>query len=108
MYLNLLANTAKLPKVEGMETIVGTATTSHSQGTGNLQGNQQQTIENGNDGQILTSTPIIKSEVSKMESFVSMDLNSTGDIPMTPAPTKTGKRNKGSTSNESKYILNSN
>lgn len=84
-----------------MDTIV-TGASAHSQNAGNIQGNQQQTIENGNDGQMLTSTPIIKSEVSKVDSIVSMDPNSTSEMSMsTPQSNKTSKRNKAQIGNDS-------
>ncbi|XP_073842678.1 trithorax-like isoform X2 [Musca autumnalis] len=93
----------KITKVEGMETIISTPTTSHTtttvqttqqqqQQVQQQQQQQQQQIENGNDGTMITSTPIIKSEVTKVETIV-MDPNTSGEISIS-TPGKTGKRTK--------------
>lgn len=90
-----------------MDTIISTPTSSHTQGAGTIQTTQQQqqNIENGNDGQMITSTPIIKSEVTKVETIV-MDPNAPGEVSMTTtsttAPVKTGKRAKSTPGGESK------
>ncbi|KAI9586776.1 hypothetical protein GQX74_002623 [Glossina fuscipes] len=95
----------KVAKVEGMDTIISTPTSSHTQGAGTIQTTQQQqqNIENGNDGQMITSTPIIKSEVTKVETIV-MDPNAPGEVSMTTtsttAPAKTGKRAKSTPGGE--------
>ncbi|XP_075162219.1 trithorax-like isoform X2 [Haematobia irritans] len=86
----------KITKVDGMDTIISTPTTSHQtttvQSNQQQQVQQQQQIENGNETQMITSTPIIKSEVTKVETIV-MDPNSTGEISMS-TPGKSGKRSK--------------
>ncbi|KAI8123350.1 Transcription factor GAGA [Lucilia cuprina] len=112
----------KISKVEGMETIISTPTSSHTattvqtnqqqqvqqqqqqqqqqqaqqqqqQQVQQQQVQQQQQIENGTETQIITSTPIIKSEVTKVETIVSMDPNGSGDVTMV-TPSKPGKRTK--------------
>uniref|UniRef100_A0A1A9WD59 BTB domain-containing protein n=1 Tax=Glossina brevipalpis TaxID=37001 RepID=A0A1A9WD59_9MUSC len=96
----------KVTKVEGMDTIISTPTSSHTQTAGTIQTTQQQqqqNIENGNEGQMITSTPIIKSEVTKVETIV-MDPNAPGEVSMTTAstttPAKTGKRAKSTPGGE--------
>lgn len=88
-----------------MEGIINAPTSSHAQNAGTIQtGQQQQGIENGSDGQMMTSTPIIKSEVNKVETIVTMDPNGTGEIPMSTPIIKTGKRSKNVSGAESKYF----
>ncbi|XP_037937360.1 transcription factor GAGA [Teleopsis dalmanni] len=83
-------NAPKIAKVEGMETIITTPTTSGAvQQTQQLQG-----IENGNETQIITSTPHIKSEVTKVETIVTMDPNISGINPINVAGDSTMKVNK--------------
>ncbi|XP_017109473.2 transcription activator GAGA isoform X3 [Drosophila bipectinata] len=72
---------SKISKVDGMDTIMGTPTSSH--GSGQVLG------ENGAEGQLLTSTPIIKSEGQKVETIVTMDPNNM--IPVTSANAATGE-----------------
>ncbi|XP_037720434.1 transcription factor GAGA isoform X2 [Drosophila subpulchrella] len=74
----------KISKVEGMDTIMGTPTSSH--GSGSVQ---QVLGENGAEGQLLSSTPIIKSEGQKVETIVTMDPNNM--IPVTSANAATGE-----------------
>ncbi|XP_059217238.1 transcription factor GAGA isoform X2 [Stomoxys calcitrans] len=91
----------KITKVDGMETIISTPTTSHPTTTvqttqqhhqQQVQQQQQQQIENGNDNQMITSTPIIKSEGTKVETIV-MDPNTSGEISIS-TPGKSSKRSK--------------
>ena len=89
-----------------MDTIISTPTTSHTGNTAQQQQvQQQQQIENGNETQMLTSTPIIKSEVTKVETIVSMDPNASaeggGGAPATTTPSKPGKRQKNTSTGES-------
>lgn len=99
------ATASKVTKVEGMETIISTPTSSHTGGVAQQQQvQQQQQIENGNETQLLTSTPIIKSEVTKVETIVSMDPNPSADggtVAPTTTPSKPGKRQKNTNSGES-------
>jgi len=67
-----------------MDTIMGTPTSSH--GSGSVQ---QVLGENGAEGQLLSSTPIIKSEGQKVETIVTMDPNNM--IPVTSANAATGE-----------------
>jgi len=71
-----------------MDTIMGTPTSSHAAG-GQVVQQQQVLDENGAETQMLTSTPIIKSEGQKVETIVTMDPNNM--IPVTSANASTGE-----------------
>lgn len=71
---------------------MGTPTSSHAAAAQQLQvvGQGGQVLdENGGDTQLLTSTPIIKSEGQKVETIVTMDPNNM--IPVTSANASTGE-----------------
>lgn len=72
-----------------MGTIMDTPTTSHLTGQQQVVQQQQVLDENGAETQLLTSTPIIKSEGQKVETIVTMDPNNM--IPVTSANAATGE-----------------
>lgn len=91
-YRICLAAAPKICKTEGMDSIMGTPTSSHAAAAQQqLQVVQQGQVldENGAETQMLTSTPIIKSEVQKVETIVTMDPNNM--IPVTSANATTGE-----------------
>jgi len=100
----------KIAKVEGMDSIIATTTPTTTQvsNAAGQQAPQQQAIENGSDGQLMGSTPHIKSEMSKVENIVNVDpsmipvtsSNTSGEM-ISTTPVK-GKRSKNPSNPDSK------